>query len=122
VSPPGRVEGLWSAEREGGLVRAVAHGRQRQPPGLLAGPQRGFDPRRFRAHESEPGDEDLRARTFAVVDAAFQQRRKMLRQSLSGLFGDSATASAALEEAGIEPTERGEQLTVDDFIAIARTA
>ncbi len=76
----------------------------------------------FERHESEPGDEDLRARTFAVVDAAFQQRRKMLRQSLSALFGDSATASAALEKAGIEPTERGEQLTVDDFIAIARAA
>ena len=74
----------------------------------------------FQRHESEPGDEDLRARTFAVVDAAFQQRRKMLRQSLSVLFGDAATASAALEKAGIDPTERGEQLTVGDFIAIAR--
>jgi 16S rRNA (adenine1518-N6/adenine1519-N6)-dimethyltransferase len=74
----------------------------------------------FERHETEPGDESLRARTFAVVDAAFQQRRKMLRQSLSALFGDAATASAALEKAGIEPTERGEQLTVDDFIAIAR--
>jgi len=74
----------------------------------------------FERHETEPGDEELRARTFAVVDAAFQQRRKMLRQSLSGVFGDAATASAALQKAGIEPTERGEQLTVDDFIAIAR--
>ncbi|WP_426520083.1 16S rRNA (adenine(1518)-N(6)/adenine(1519)-N(6))-dimethyltransferase RsmA [Diaminobutyricibacter sp. McL0618] len=76
----------------------------------------------FERHEAEPGDVDLRRRTFAVVDAAFQQRRKMLRQSLSALFGDSATASAALEKAGIDPTERGEQLTVDDFIAIARAA
>jgi 16S rRNA (adenine1518-N6/adenine1519-N6)-dimethyltransferase len=76
----------------------------------------------FERHDSEPGDEDLRARTFAVVDAAFQQRRKMLRQSLSALFGDSATASAILEKAGVQPTERGEQLTVEDFIAIARAA
>ena len=74
----------------------------------------------FERHESEPGDEDLRVRTFAVVDAAFQQRRKMLRQSLSALFGDAATASAALVKAGIDPTERGEQLTVGDFVAIAR--
>jgi 16S rRNA (adenine1518-N6/adenine1519-N6)-dimethyltransferase len=74
----------------------------------------------FERHETEPGDEVLRARTFAVVDAAFQQRRKMLRQSLSSVFGDAASASAALTRAGIEPTERGEQLTVDDFIAIAR--
>ena len=76
----------------------------------------------FERHDSEPGDVDLRARTFAVVDAAFQQRRKMLRQALSTLFGDSATASAILEKAGVEPTERGEQLTVEDFIAIARAA
>lgn len=76
----------------------------------------------FERHEAEPGDLELRVRTFAVVDAAFQQRRKMLRQSLSALFGNSATASAALERAGIDPTERGEQLTVADFIAIARAA
>ncbi|MBG6059555.1 16S rRNA (adenine1518-N6/adenine1519-N6)-dimethyltransferase [Cryobacterium sp. MP_M5] len=64
--------------------------------------------------------EDLRLATFALVDGAFQQRRKMLRQSLSSVLGDSATASAILAEAGIDPTERGEQLTVDDFLAIAR--
>ncbi|MCU1576072.1 MAG: dimethyladenosine transferase [Leifsonia sp.] len=76
----------------------------------------------FERHEAEPGDEVLRRRTFEIVDAAFQQRRKMLRQSLSALLGDSATASAALIRAGVEPTSRGEQLTVDDFIAIARAA
>ena len=76
----------------------------------------------FERHDSEPGDEDLRRRTFAIVDAAFQQRRKMLRQSLSSLFGDSATASAVLERAGVQPTERGEQLTVADFIRIAQAA
>jgi 16S rRNA (adenine1518-N6/adenine1519-N6)-dimethyltransferase len=76
----------------------------------------------FERHEAEPGDEVLRRRTFEIVDAAFQQRRKMLRQSLSVLLGDSATASAALIRAGVEPTSRGEQLTVDDFIAIARAA
>jgi 16S rRNA (adenine1518-N6/adenine1519-N6)-dimethyltransferase len=76
----------------------------------------------FERHEAEPGDEVLRRRTFEIVDAAFQQRRKMLRQSLSTLLGDSATASAALIRAGVEPTSRGEQLTVDDFIAIARAA
>jgi 16S rRNA (adenine1518-N6/adenine1519-N6)-dimethyltransferase len=76
----------------------------------------------FERHEVEPGDEVLRRRTFEIVDAAFQQRRKMLRQSLSALLGDSATASATLIRAGVEPTSRGEQLTVDDFIAIARAA
>ena len=66
------------------------------------------------------GDEDLRRATFRIVDAAFQQRRKMLRQALSGLFaGSSAEATAVLERAGVAPTARGEQLTIDDFVKIA---
>ncbi|TFD90441.1 16S rRNA (adenine(1518)-N(6)/adenine(1519)-N(6))-dimethyltransferase RsmA [Cryobacterium serini] len=64
--------------------------------------------------------EELRLKTFALVDAAFQQRRKMLRQSLSVILGDSAAASAVMSAAGIDPTTRGEQLTVHDFLAIAR--
>ena len=67
-----------------------------------------------------PGTEAERIATFALVDAAFQQRRKMLRQSLSGVLGDSAAASARLEAAGVAPTARGEELTVADFLAIAR--
>ena len=67
-----------------------------------------------------PGDEALRGRVFRVVDAAFQQRRKMLRQSLAGLFGGSAHAAAALEAAGAAPTARGEELDVAAFVAIAR--
>ncbi len=66
------------------------------------------------------GSEEERGVTFALVDAAFQQRRKMLRQSLSPVFGTSAEASAAIEEAGLPATGRGEELTVDDFLAIAR--
>lgn len=73
----------------------------------------------FERHE-HPGDEALRQRMFGIVDAAFGQRRKMLRQSLSGVFGDSAAASAALEAAGLSPTARGEQLTADQFVALAR--
>lgn len=61
-----------------------------------------------------------RAVTFELVDAAFQQRRKMLRQSLSNVFGSSQAASEAIEAAGHLPTARGEELTVDDFLAIAR--
>lgn len=69
-----------------------------------------------------PGTEAERLATFALVDAAFQQRRKMLRQSLSVVLGDSATASARLQAAGIAPTARGEELTVAGFLAIARSA
>ncbi len=74
---------------------------------------------RFERHE-QPGTEDERLATFALVDAAFQQRRKMLRQSLGPVLGDSAAASARLEAAGIAPTARGEELTVADFLKIAR--
>jgi 16S rRNA (adenine1518-N6/adenine1519-N6)-dimethyltransferase len=72
--------------------------------------------------DPEPrGTEAERRRTFELVDAAFGQRRKMLRQALSSVLGGSAAAaSAALERAGIAPTLRGEQLTIDDFVAIAR--
>jgi 16S rRNA (adenine1518-N6/adenine1519-N6)-dimethyltransferase len=69
-----------------------------------------------------PGTEDERIATFALIDAAFQQRRKMLRQALSVVLGDSTTASARIESAGLAPTARGEELTVHDFLAIARTA
>ena len=74
----------------------------------------------FRLRHEEIGTESERLRTFALVDAAFQQRRKMLRQSLAPVLGGSTTASAVLTRAGIDPTERGERLTVDHFLAIAR--
>ena len=76
---------------------------------------------RFERRE-QPGTEAERLATFALVDAAFQQRRKMLRQALSGVLGGSAGASARLDAAGIAPTARGEELTVKEFLAIARAA
>ena len=74
----------------------------------------------FERREEQLESEELRLATFALVDAAFQQRRKMLRQSLSTVLGDSTTASAVIIAAGVDPTSRGEQLTVQDFLAIAR--
>jgi 16S rRNA (adenine1518-N6/adenine1519-N6)-dimethyltransferase len=73
----------------------------------------------FERDAAPRGDDDERCRTFRIVDAAFQQRRKMLRQALSTELGGSAAASALLERAGVDPTARGEQLTVDDFQRIA---
>jgi 16S rRNA (adenine1518-N6/adenine1519-N6)-dimethyltransferase len=73
----------------------------------------------FERHD-EPGDEALRVKTFAVIDGAFGQRRKMLRQALSGYAGSSAEAIALLEKAGIDPTLRGEQLGIADFVSIAQ--
>jgi 16S rRNA (adenine1518-N6/adenine1519-N6)-dimethyltransferase len=76
----------------------------------------------FERHENEPGDVELRRRTFRLVDAAFQQRRKMLRQALSTVYGDSATAITALESAGLAPTLRGEQLGIAEFVTLARAS
>ncbi len=74
----------------------------------------------FRRDARPRGTDDERRRTFAIVDAAFQQRRKMLRQALSqALGGSAAAASVVLERAGVAPTARGEQLGVDDFQRIA---
>ncbi|WP_433584471.1 16S rRNA (adenine(1518)-N(6)/adenine(1519)-N(6))-dimethyltransferase RsmA [Microbacterium hydrocarbonoxydans] len=73
----------------------------------------------FDRSEGERGSIEERGRTFQIVDAAFNQRRKMLRQALSGIFGSSAAASEALEAAGVAPTARGEDLTVDDYQRIA---
>ena len=56
---------------------------------------------------------------FAVIDAAFAQRRKTLRSALGGWAGSPAAAEAALRAANVPPGERGEQLTVADFARIA---
>ncbi len=66
-----------------------------------------------------PGDDSLRRRTFAIVDAAFGQRRKTLRQALSALAGSTTAAADLCETAGIESGARGEQLTLDQFVALA---
>jgi 16S rRNA (adenine1518-N6/adenine1519-N6)-dimethyltransferase len=60
-----------------------------------------------------------RAQVFAVVDAAFAQRRKTLRAALAGWAGSAAAAEAALVAAGVSPQARGEALTVEEFAAIA---
>lgn len=75
---------------------------------------------RFVRHESA-GDEALRKVVFKIIDAAFAQRRKMMRAALSDMCGSSAAASAIIEASGIDPTIRGEALELSDFIKIAIT-
>ena len=60
-----------------------------------------------------------REQVFAVVDAAFGQRRKMLRSALASLAGSSTQASAAIAAAGLDPQSRGETLDVAEFSRIA---
>lgn len=59
------------------------------------------------------------ADTFAVVDAAFAQRRKTLRAALAAWAGSAQRAEEILRAAGVDPAARGEQLGVDDFVRIA---
>jgi 16S rRNA (adenine1518-N6/adenine1519-N6)-dimethyltransferase len=59
-----------------------------------------------------------RERVFAVVDAAFGQRRKMLRSALSGV-GPGGRAERAIAAAGVDPTTRAERLDIADFARIA---
>jgi 16S rRNA (adenine1518-N6/adenine1519-N6)-dimethyltransferase len=60
-----------------------------------------------------------RAETFAVIDAAFSQRRKTLRSALAAWAGSAGAAEAVLRAAGVNPALRGEALGVADFARIA---
>ena len=80
---------------DSGLVRLVRRSTPELPPGLT------------------------RADVFAVIDAAFAQRRKMLRSALADWAGSPAAAQATLAAADVDPTARGETLGVEAFVRIA---
>jgi 16S rRNA (adenine1518-N6/adenine1519-N6)-dimethyltransferase len=60
-----------------------------------------------------------RERVFEVVEAAFGQRRKMIRSSLAALAGSVAAAEAAVLAAGLDPSSRAERLSILDFVRVA---
>ena len=72
---------------------------------------------RFDRHEPL-GSESERRATFAVIDEAFAKRRKMMRSALSQLFGGKA--EEYLNNAGVDPTIRGEALSVEQFYEIGK--
>ena len=72
-------------------------------------------------HDQSP-DESLRAKTFAVIDSAFGQRRKTIRSALGAALGTTVQVETVLKAAGIDSGLRGEQLALDDFLAIAKAA
>ena len=86
--------------------------------GLLARAERRVRPGRHRT-PSTAETTATREQVFAVVDAAFGQRRKMLRSALAGLAGSPSAASADIAAAGVDPQSRGEMLKVADFARIA---
>jgi len=120
TAPPGsRIYGVpsvklaWyaSARRAGQVSRSVFWPVPNVDSGLVA----------F-ARRPPPGPEVARAAVFAVVDAAFAQRRKTLRAALARWAGSPAAAERLLRAAGVDPAARGESLTIAEFTRIAGTA
>jgi 16S rRNA (adenine1518-N6/adenine1519-N6)-dimethyltransferase len=66
-----------------------------------------------------PATAASREEVFAVVDAAFGQRRKTLRAALAGWAGSAAEAERLLRAVGVDPGARGEVLGIADFARIA---
>jgi 16S rRNA (adenine1518-N6/adenine1519-N6)-dimethyltransferase len=104
------VKAAWYADvrRAGNVPRPVFWPVPNVDSGLVALTRR----------PSPPGD---RAATFAAIDAAFATRRKGLRAALARWAGSPAAAEIRLRAAGIDPTTRGEQLSVTDFARLAAT-
>jgi 16S rRNA (adenine1518-N6/adenine1519-N6)-dimethyltransferase len=70
--------------------------------------------------QDPPSTSASRAEVFAVIDAAFGQRRKTLRAALGGWAGSPAEAERLLRAADVDPGARGESLPVADFARIAQ--
>ena len=104
--PSAKLAWFAAARRAGPVPRAVFWPVPNVDSGLLA----------FTRHDPPPGS---RAEVFAVVDAAFAQRRKVLRSALAGWAGSPAAAEDALRAAGIDPTARAERLAITDFARLA---
>jgi ribosomal RNA small subunit methyltransferase A len=110
---------FWPVPRvDSGLVAFT----RRDPP-VVAGAQSGPGPdaaaRAVGSLQMSGGGQPSRAEVFAVVDAAFAQRRKTLRAALAPWAGSAAAAEQVLREAGIDPGLRGESLGVAEFARIA---
>ncbi|HET7723942.1 MAG TPA: 16S rRNA (adenine(1518)-N(6)/adenine(1519)-N(6))-dimethyltransferase RsmA [Propionibacteriaceae bacterium] len=116
VAPPGsKVYGTPSAK----LAWYASASRVGTVPATVFWPVPNVESGLVAFSRREPPSATERTRVFDVVDAAFGQRRKMLRAALAGTFGSSAAATEALERAGVDPTLRGETLTIGQFAAIA---
>ncbi|WP_369204161.1 16S rRNA (adenine(1518)-N(6)/adenine(1519)-N(6))-dimethyltransferase RsmA [Streptomyces sp. PU-14G] len=105
------VKAAWycDVKRAGAIGRSVFWPAPNVDSGLVSLVRRPHPPR------TTAGREEV----FAVVDAAFAQRRKTLRAALAGWAGSGAAAEEALRAAGVSPKARGESLTVAEFAAIA---
>jgi 16S rRNA (adenine1518-N6/adenine1519-N6)-dimethyltransferase len=119
AAPPGSrtygvpsVKAAWYADvrRAGAVGRNVFWPAPNVDSGLVAWTRR-----------EPPVTTATREQVFAVVDAAFAQRRKALRGALKPLFGSADAAERALARAGVDPMARGEVLDVAAFAKIAES-
>jgi 16S rRNA (adenine1518-N6/adenine1519-N6)-dimethyltransferase len=117
TAPPGSrtygipsVKAAWfaSVRRAGAVGRNVFWPAPNVDSGLVAW-----------EHREPPDVRASRQQVFAVVDAAFAQRRKTLRSTLKGMAGSAEAAEAALAHAGVDPMARGESIDVGQFAKIA---
>jgi 16S rRNA (adenine1518-N6/adenine1519-N6)-dimethyltransferase len=115
AAPPGSrtygvpsVKAAWYADvrRVGGIGRTVFWPAPNVDSALVA----------FTRRPPPAGD---RAAVFALVDAAFAQRRKTLRAALAGWAGGAPEAERRLRAAGIDPGARGEVLGVEEYARLA---
>ncbi|MDA3147810.1 16S rRNA (adenine(1518)-N(6)/adenine(1519)-N(6))-dimethyltransferase RsmA [Leucobacter sp. UCMA 4100] len=76
----------------------------------------------FTKHAEPIGTEAERVTTFALVNAAFAGRRKMIRQSLQAAIPGSTTESVSelVQRAGLDPQARAESLSISDYLQITR--
>ena len=104
------VKAAWFADvrRAGAIGRHVFWPAPNVDSGLVAWTRR--DP---------PATTATREQVFAVVDAAFAQRRKTLRATLRARAGSTEASQAALLAAGVDPEARGEVLDIHAFVRIA---
>ncbi len=121
-APPGsRTYGVpsvklaWYADvrRAGSVPRSVFWPVPRVDSGLVA----------FTRHADfagRPAGQPATEEVFALVDAAFAQRRKTLRAALASWAGSAAEAERVIRAAGVDPALRGESLGVAEFARIAR--
>jgi len=104
------VKARWYGEvrRSGAVGRSVFWPAPRVDSGLVAV-----------HHRPPPATRASREEVFAVVDAAFAQRRKSLRAALAGWAGSAEAAERLLRQAGIDPGLRGERLSLEQFTSLA---
>jgi 16S rRNA (adenine1518-N6/adenine1519-N6)-dimethyltransferase len=114
--PGGREYGAPSAK-----LAWYARARRAGPvPRAVFWPVPGVDSALLAVTRHDPPSVQVRREAvFAVVEAAFAQRRKALRGALAGWAGGPAAAEQLLRTAGVDPATRAERLSIEDFARIA---